>query len=132
MASPAGTTHRAAGRGHVAVIKLLLESQQAVARSALMDACDKEGHTPFHLAAIHRQADACVALGEAGANLETTNGRGEAPADLLPLSLRSHLGLKGKDGMDIDEEDATDWLGANFPVPEPKAPKLWAGVGARA
>jgi ankyrin repeat protein len=127
--SGATALHRAASRGHVEVIKALLASQPA---GTLIDARDKEGHTPFHLAAIHEKADACVALGEAGANLETTNARGEAPAALLPLSLRSHLGLGGKGCMDIDEEDATDWLGANFPVPAPKAPKLWAGVGARA
>ena len=127
--SGATALHRAASRGHVPIMHLLLASQPA---GTIIDARDKEGHTPFHLSAIHEQEHACVALSEAGAAMETTNVRGEAPAALLKLRLRSQLGLDGEGGMDVDDEDATDWLNANFPVPPPKQPKLWAGVGARA
>ena len=45
----------------------------------------------------------------------TTNREGEAPAQLLKPSLRAQLGLL--DGDEMEQEDHTDWLGANFPVP---------------
>jgi ankyrin repeat protein len=127
-ASGATALHRAASRGHMAAMQTLLSSQPA---GTIINACDSEGHTPFHLAAIHEQEHACVALAEAGADLETTNARGEAPAALLKLSVRSQLGLSGEGGVDAEDEDATDWLSENFPVPAPKPPKLWAGVGVR-
>ena len=64
-----------------------------------------------------------LALAEAGAILETVNAEGEAPGTLLKPSVRSQLGLQTDAE---EEEDHTDWLAANFPVPEPapKVPKL--------
>ena len=112
--------HRSAGNGHVAVIETLL----AAAKSKLLDRKDNEGHTAFHLAAIHEQSAACIALAEAGAELNTINGDGEAPASLLKPSLRSQLGLLGDEE---SAEDFTDWLAEHYPVPNPAAKAAGAG-----
>ena len=86
----------------------------------MIDARDKSANTAFHIAATHEQEAACVALAEAGAELTTTNTEGESPAALLKPSLRSQLGLLGPD--EEEEQDHTDWLANNFPVP--KVPKV--------
>lgn len=104
--------HRAAAKGHVAVLEALL-----TLRHDLVDRRDREGHTAFHLACIHEQPDACIALAEGGAELETTNAEGEAAASLLKPSLRSQLGLLGPEEA---AEDHTDWLAEHYPVPQHK------------
>ena len=58
--SGATALHRAAGKGHLEIVETLLEGGGSAA--ALLDARDKEGHTAFHVAAIHEQAAACVLL----------------------------------------------------------------------
>ena len=111
--------HRAAGKGHIAVMEILLAALPA---GAMINTRDKTGHTAFHIAAIHEQVGACIALAEANAELDTENAEGEAPASLLKPSLRSQLGLLLA-GEDAEmKEDHTDWLGANYPVP--KVPKV--------
>ena len=54
------------------------------------------------------------------AELETTNADGERPRQLLKPSLRAQLGLQTEE--EEEQEDHTDWLGANFPIPN--VPKL--------
>ena len=117
--SGATSLHRAAGNGHVAILDMLISCHvSATSGTVLLDKRDKAGHTAFHIAAIHQQEAACVALAEAGVDLETVNAEGIAPASLLKPSLRSQLGLT-VEGVDEDEEDNTDWLGMNFPIPQP-------------
>ena len=114
--SGATALHRAAGRGELAIMELLLGALPA---GTVIDARDGEGHTAFHVAAIHEQEHACVLLAEKGAELNTSNAGGEVPKALLKPSLRSQLGLA-----DDEEaaEDHTDWLNASFPVP--KVPRV--------
>ena len=103
--------HRAAGNDHVAIIDVLL-----AACPAALDARDADGQTPFHVAAIHQKEAACLALAEAGAQLDTVSTEGEAPAQLLKPSLRLRLGMASEDE---EAADHTDWLAAHFPVFNP-------------
>ena len=105
--------HRSAAKGHLAVMEILIASHPK-----LIDLRDRAGNSAFHLAAIHEQAAACIALAEAGAELTTTNAEGESPSSLLKPSLRSQLGLLGEAE---EAEDHTDWLSAHYPVPQPNA-----------
>lgn len=127
-ASGATALHRAAGKGELAIVELLLGALPA---GTLIDVRDREGQTAFHVAAIHEQEGACVLLAEKGADLDTLNVAGESPKSLLKPSLRSQLGLA-----DAEEEEAdhTDWLSANYPVPQAKLPRpndYGVGVGRR-
>lgn len=68
--------HEAAVRGHLLVLKRLLDA------GANIDHAAKDGSTPLHGAAEHGHADIVAYLLQAGANRILRNGRGQAALDV--------------------------------------------------
>ena len=89
--SKAMALHRAAGRGHCQVLEILIKALRKQPGS--LDERDALGQSALHVAAACEQFDACIMLGEAGANCSTINNDGESTLDLLPAHVQNHLGL---------------------------------------
>ncbi len=68
--------HRAAKRGHVAVVKVMLKAR------ADMEARDENGGTVLHWAAGQRHAEAVKVLLEHGANVGVRDKRGATPRNV--------------------------------------------------
>lgn len=69
--------HRAAGAGRGAVVKLLLAET-----GVKVNAPDKEGNTPLHLAMYEQHEGPVRALLDAGGSTKSKNNKGETPLSL--------------------------------------------------
>jgi len=77
--------HRAASRGHVGIVEMLLRHKASV------DVKDTEGNTPLHMACEEERTDIAEILHQHGASIESLNKEEKTPLDLAPAFLVRRL-----------------------------------------
>lgn len=79
--------HRAASKGNLEIVRLLIEGEQPLS----INARDVYGCTPLHLACEEDRQDVAKLIVQNGGDLETKNRDGLTPLDLCTMHLRKAL-----------------------------------------
>merc|ERR1712070_1216625 len=102
MGKQAATSlHRAAARGHLQVVKLLLD------KGARKNVKDSQLNTPLHVACEGECQDVCIELIKRGANLDIRNKEERLPIECAPKGLKTIL-TRFVAEMDDDSSSATE------------------------